>query len=312
MRRAFVQGRNEGYERNEPMNRRTVLGGAAAAGLAFAASNASAASAAPSVSNGRRYEGKTVLITGATKGIGRAAAIAFAREGAKVGFCGRTVGLGREVEREIRASGGEATYYRADVRQPEQVKSFVDRMVEKYDGLDVALNNAGIQKAFTELHEVSVEDWDDVSRTNARGIFLAMKYEIPHLRRRGGGVILVTGSSNQFQTRPGLASYTASKNSVTGLVQAAAIENGPHNIRVVALAPGITDTPMLDVHRPEGSSDAEWAQLKADAAKQSVDALKRMARPEEIASAAVALASSDFAFQTGSTQLLDGGQLAGL
>ncbi|MFF2020500.1 SDR family NAD(P)-dependent oxidoreductase [Streptomyces sp. NPDC058171] len=296
------------------MNRRTVLGGTAvaAAGAALGAPGAAASQRAAGRSGAGRYAGKTVLITGATKGIGRATALAFAREGARVGFCGRTARLGREVEQEIRGSGGEATYFRADVRDPAQVESFVDRVVDRYGGPDVAFNNAGVQKAFTDLHEVSVADWDDVALTNARGLFLSLKYEIPHMRRRGGGVIIATGSSNQIQTRPGLASYTASKNSVTGLVQAAAIENGPYNIRVVALAPGMTDTPMLDVHRPAGVSDAEWVRLKAETAARSVDAFKRMALPEEIAAAALGMASADFGFQTGSTHLVDGGQLAGM
>ncbi|QKW06735.1 SDR family oxidoreductase [Streptomyces sp. NA04227] len=297
---------------NGPLSRRAVLGGAATAATGLAVGAASARAADGQAGGRGRYAGKTVLVTGGTKGIGRAMAVAFAREGAKVGFCGRTAELGRAVEREIREAGGEATYIRADVRQAAEVAAFVDRTVTTYGGLDVALNNAGVQRPFTDLHEVSVADWDDVHATNIRGVFLAMKYEIPHMRRLGGGVIVVTGSSNQFQTRPGLASYTSSKNGVTGLVQAAAIENGPHGIRVVALAPGITDTPMLDVHRPGGISDGEWARLKADLASRSVDAFKRAARPEEIATAALGLASPDFGFQTGSTHLVDGGQLAGL
>ncbi|MDQ0389992.1 NAD(P)-dependent dehydrogenase (short-subunit alcohol dehydrogenase family) [Streptomyces sp. DSM 42143] len=98
-------------------------------------------------------------------------------------------------------------------------------------------------KPFTDLHEVTVEEWDDVVSTNTRGVFLALKYEILHMRRLGGGVILVTGSTNQWATRTGLGSYTASKNALTGLVQAAALENAGHGIRVVALSPGMTDTP---------------------------------------------------------------------
>ncbi|WP_062212240.1 SDR family NAD(P)-dependent oxidoreductase [Streptomyces sp. NBRC 109706] len=294
-------------------SRRLAMG--AAAGLAVgAAAMAGTARAEDREGRGRagRFEGRSVVITGATSGIGRAAAVAFAREGAKVAFCGRRTELGRAVEREIRAAGGEATFVEADVRRPDDVRSFVDRAVDRYGGPDIALNNAGIQLPFTDLHEVTVEEWDDVATTNIRGVFLALKYQIPHMRAAGGGVILITGSSNQFATRNGLGSYTAAKNGVTGLVQAAALENAAHGIRVVAVAPGMTDTEMLDVHRPDGLSDEEWVATKALFAEQGVDALKRMAAPEEIAAAALALASDAFSYQTGTTISVDGGQLAGL
>ncbi|UED83926.1 SDR family NAD(P)-dependent oxidoreductase [Streptomyces profundus] len=296
-------------------SRRLAVGaaaGLAVGGLAATAGTARAAEGDGGGGGGGRYEGRSVLITGATSGIGRAAAVAFAREGARVAFCGRRAELGRAVEREIRASGGEATYVEADVRRPDDVRSFVDRAVDRYGGPDIALNNAGIQLPFTDLHEVTVEEWDEVAGTNIRGVFLALKYQIPHMRAAGGGVILITGSSNQFATRNGLGSYTAAKNGVTGLVQAAALENAAHGIRVVAIAPGMTDTEMLDVHRPEGLTDEEWAATKAVFAEQGVDALKRMAAPEEIAAVALALASDAFSYQTGTTVSVDGGQLAGL
>ncbi|MFF8196726.1 SDR family NAD(P)-dependent oxidoreductase [Streptomyces bobili] len=300
--------------------RRSVLAGAVA-GLAMAAAPTAAAAASTSAAapgpgratsaGARRYQGKVVLVTGATSGIGRAAAIAFAREGAKVGFCGRREDLGRQVERQIRAAGGEATYIRADVRSPEQVESFVDTVARRYGRLDVALNNAGVQYN-KPLVNTTIEEWDDTAHTNTRAVFLAIKYEIPHLIAAKGGVILVTGSSNEFATRPGLGAYAASKGGVSGLVRTAAVEHGKDNIRVVALSPGTTNTPMLDAHRPGGLTDAQWEAEKAKFGEANVDGLKRMARPEEMASAALALASSDLSFLTGTSVLVDGGALAGL
>jgi NAD(P)-dependent dehydrogenase (short-subunit alcohol dehydrogenase family) len=148
---------------------------AVAGSLAACSHSHPAVSAAPAR---RRFEGKSVLITGATSGIGRAAALAFAAEGGKVGFCGRRENLGHEVEREIRSRGGEAIYIRADIRRESDVQSFVDQVAKHHAGIDVAFNNAGITLE-KPLHEYTSQEWDDVVNTNLRGVFLAMKYDKP-------------------------------------------------------------------------------------------------------------------------------------
>lgn len=287
---------------SERPSRRAVLGGAAAAGLAAIA--APAVAGAEQKARGR-FAGKVVVITGATSGIGRETALAFAAEGARVGFCGRREELGRQVEREIRRAGGDATYIPADVRVPAQVKAFVDGVARKYGGLDVAFNNAGIHLG-KPLHETTVEEWDDVHLTNARGVFLAIKYEVPHMRE--GGVIVCTASSQGGHTRPGHAAYTASKRAVQGIVRAAALDYGTKGIRVLAVDPGTTDTRLV---RPDGIPDELWAQFKQAWGPLNVYGLPRMAEAREIASAVVSLATPAFSYLTGTEVLVDGAMSTG-
>jgi NAD(P)-dependent dehydrogenase (short-subunit alcohol dehydrogenase family) len=293
------------------IDRRAMLGLTTAAVTgALTACSKGATHTAASIPARRRFENKVVIITGATSGIGRAAAFAFAAEGAKVGFCGRRENLGREVEQEIRAKSGEATYIRADVRVESEVETFVDQIAARYGRLDVAFNNAGITLE-KPLHEYSSQEWDDVVNTNQRGVFLAMKYEIPHMLAGGGGNIVVTSSSNALATTDKRSAYTASKRGLVGLVQSAALDYAQSNIRVNALIPGTTDTAL--VRRSAGMEnvpDAIWAVAAKQWAKSHVPGLERMATPEEIAAFALVLASDDHPYMTGSQMVIDGGKTA--
>jgi NAD(P)-dependent dehydrogenase (short-subunit alcohol dehydrogenase family) len=303
---------------DNPADRRTVLKSAAAGavglvvGLAGGRNLQSAAHSQRPVnpSNRRRFEGKVIAITGATSGIGRAAAEAFAAEGGKVAFCGRRIGLGEEVQNKIRAAGGTATYIRADVREESQVKTFIDRTVSTYGRLDVAFNNAGITVE-KPLHEYAPSEWDDVTNTNLRGVFLAMKYEIPYMLAGGGGNIVVTSSSNAIATTEKRSAYSASKRGLIGLVQAAALDYAQHGIRINALIPGTTDTAL--VRRSAGMEhvpDAVWAVALSQWAHSHVPGLQRVAQPEEIAACALVLASDDLPYMTGAQLVMDGGKTA--
>jgi NAD(P)-dependent dehydrogenase (short-subunit alcohol dehydrogenase family) len=258
----------------------------------------------------RRFENKVVVITGATSGIGRAAALAFAAEGGKVAFCGRRTALGQEVERDIKAKGGEALYVKADVLVEDEVRIFIDRAVQAYGKLDVAFNNAGITIE-KPLHELSAEQWDLVSNTNLRGTFLAMKYEIPYMLKAGGGTIVVTSSSNAIATQARRSAYTASKRGLVGLVQAAALDYALDGIRVNALIPGTTDTPFLrKAAGMENMPDAVWRVGLNQWVKNNVPGMGRLATAEEVASMALALASDEHPFMTGAQIVLDGGKTA--
>lgn len=292
-------------------DRRAMLGFTAAAvtGALTACVKATTPVTSSSAPARRRFENKVVVITGATSGIGRAAAMAFAAEGGKVGFCGRRENLGHEVAQEIRSKGGEATYVRADVRVEAEVKAFVDQIAARYGRLDVAFNNAGITLE-KPLHEYSSQEWDDVTNTNLRGVFLAMKYEIPHMLAGGGGNIVVTSSSNAIATTEKRSAYTASKRGLVGLVQSAALDYVDKGIRINALIPGTTNTALVRrVAHMENIPDAVWEAAASVWAKSHVP-MKRMATAEEVAGFALALASEDFPYMTGAQMVIDGGKTA--
>jgi len=303
---------------NRPISRRSLLAGgvgAAAVGVAGLAAGIAVGAhevpAAPGrVSSRNRFGNKVVMITGATSGIGRAAAIAFAREGARVTFCGRREALGAEVEQSIRGSGGTARYFHADVRVEANMKEFADFTVAQFGRIDIALNNAGITLE-KPLHEFSASEWDDVLSTNLRGVFFAMKYQIPVMLADNGGTIVVTSSSNAIATQAKRGAYAASKRGLVALVQAAALEYGPHNIRVNAMLPGTTDTALVRrVAGMENVPDAVWRAAAAEWAKSHAPGLGRMANPEEVAEFALALSSDEYPFLNGAALVIDGGKTA--
>lgn len=306
-------------ERANPLlSRRSLLVGgtsAAVAGVVGVASGIGVGAhevppAPHPVSSRRRFADKVVMITGATSGIGRAAAIAFAREGAAVAFCGRRTELGHEVEQEIASQGGKARYYRADVRIEADMQRFVDFTVAEFGRLDVAFNNAGVTLE-KPLHEYTSAEWDDVLHTNLRGVFYAIKYQIPVMLAANRGNIVVTSSSNAIATQGKRAAYAASKRGLIALVQAAALEYGPHNIRINAMLPGTTDTALVRrVAGMENAPDAIWKAGAAEWAKNHVPGLARMANPQEIAEFALALASDEYPFLTGAALVIDGGKTA--
>lgn len=276
--------------------------GAAALGTAAASAIPAAARGNNGVKSGR-FTGKVVAITGATSGIGAAAARLFAAEGARVTFCGRREKLGEQVAEEIRRTGGEAHYIRADVTRPEQVRMFVEETVNTYDRLDIAFNNAG-EVTFKPLHQISLKEWEWIHNTNLRGVFLAMKYQIPEILKAGDGNIVITASQHAYSTRPGGAAYASSKRALEALAQSASQDYAERGLRVNVVAPGITDTPMF--RRATGRNEEA-----VERASNIVRGVKRIAEPEEIARVAMWLASDEASYITGTTVLADGGLLTG-
>jgi NAD(P)-dependent dehydrogenase (short-subunit alcohol dehydrogenase family) len=246
------------------------------------------------------FAGKVVLITGATSGIGEVTAKAFAREGAKVFFCGRRENLGKQVEQAIRTNGGEATYMRADVRDAQSVKSFVDACVAKYGRLDIAFNNAGNDYPPKSIAETSIESFDDLINTHVRGTFLSMKYEIPHLLKAGSGAMINMASIGGHRAFPNIVGYGASKASVIHMTKMAAQEYGK-TLRINVLSPGAINTAMLDRVKRDWKVTEE--QLLAPYPS------KRPGQPEEVAAMVMWLASDAASYVSGANLSIDGGGL---
>ncbi|NMG67603.1 SDR family oxidoreductase [Azoarcus indigens] len=242
---------------------------------------------------------KTAIITGASSGIGRAAARLFAGEGAALVLVARREAELAALVAEIAAAGGRAVALAGDVAEEATARRAVDMAQETYGGLDIAFNNAGTLGELGPTTGVSLEGWRRTLETNLTSAFLGARHQIPAMLARGGGSLIFTstfvGHTVGF---PGTAAYAASKAGLIGLVQTLAAEFGPQGLRVNALLPGGTDTPM----GAQMSTTPE-----AMAAVAALHALKRIARPEELAQAALFLASPQSSFMTGAAMLVDGG-----
>ncbi len=250
-------------------------------------------------------QGKRALITGAASGIGRATALLFAQEGAAVAVVDINETEGQAVARTIAAAGGQASFIRGDVSQAAECRQVVQVTVEQLGGLDILFNNAGIIRRANVL-ETTEAEWERVMAVNVKSIFLLSKYAIPVMIAAGGGVIINTGSGWGLVGGKDAVSYCASKGAVVNMTRAMAIDHGPQHIRVNCLCPGDTDTAMLRHEaRQLGQADETFLAGAADRP------LRRIGQPEDIAQAALYLASDASAFVTGAVLVVDGGGLAG-
>lgn len=243
-------------------------------------------------------QGKVALITGASSGIGRAAALLFAAEGASLVLNARRKDALEEVGRLIEARGGKVRLVAGDVAAEATQDAMVEAAVTAFGGLDIAFNNAGTVGAIKPLAEISVEDWQQTLATNLTAAFLASRVQIPAMLKRGGGSLVFTSSFVGTSVGlPGMAAYAASKAGLMGLVKGITADYGALNIRANALLPGGTDTGMAG-----NQAQKDWAA--------SLHAMKRIAEPQEIAQAALFLAGPASSFVTGSALFADGGNSA--
>jgi NAD(P)-dependent dehydrogenase (short-subunit alcohol dehydrogenase family) len=248
-------------------------------------------------------EDRVALVTGAGSGIGRASALAFAAAGARVVVADRDADGAHQTAQRIADTGAEAVTVEADVTDPAEVDALVVAALNAYGRLDCAHNNAGVFGELTPTAELSEDLWDRVMAVNLRGAWLCMRAELRHMLNNGGGAIVNTASVGGLVGFPGLPAYVASKHGLIGLTKSAALEYVQAGIRVNAICPGLTRTPMANEmcqHDPEIE-----AQLLAQ-----YQPLGRMGAPEEVAAAAVWLCSDAASFVTGHAMAVDGGWLA--
>lgn len=252
-----------------------------------------------------RLQGKVALVTGGASGIGRATAIAFARESASVVVSDVDTTGGEQTAQTIRAAGGQAIFVRADVSQAAQVEALTKKVVETYQRLDCAFNNAGIQGQIASTVECSEENWDRIIATNLKGVWLCMKYEIPLMLRTGGGAIVNTSSNFGLVSSAGMPAYSASKHGILGVSKAAALEYANRGIRVNAVCPGPIKTPLSEGvirEHPDAEQLVESIMSRLP--------VNRWGLPEEVAETVVWLCSEAASFITGAALPVDGGYVA--
>ena len=249
----------------------------------------------------RRFEGKSVLVTGAASGIGRATALAFGAEGGRVTVVDRSDKDGEATAKAIRDAGGPAIYFKADVSKSTDCRAMVEAAIGAHGGLHVAFNNAGIERHGYLTADIEESSWNEVIAVNLNGVFLSMKYEIPEMLKHGGGAIVNTASVGGVVGNPGLGAYCAAKHGVIGITKVAALEYVAQGVRINALCPGGTATPMLK----------NWFQEPG--VEEHVKALHpigRWADPSEQAKAVLFLCSDDASYVAGHSLIVDGAMTA--
>jgi len=249
-----------------------------------------------------RLSGKVAIVTGTASGIGQAIAKLFAREGAKVFAVDFEEQAGKQTVQNIISEGGEATFVKADVTKSNEVQNFVKTAVQKYGKLDILVNNVGISPTGNVV-ETTEEVWDKIIDTNLKGVYLGSKYAIPEMKN--GGVIVNMASISGLVARPGEAGYDASKGGVLMLTRAMALDHASQNIRVNCVCPGTIWTPLIRKIVEESPNPTE-SKKKFE----SLHPMGRLGTPEEVAYAALFLASDESSFVTGSALVVDGGRTA--
>jgi len=248
------------------------------------------------MANLNRFEGKSAFITGAGSGIGRATAMAFAAEGARVFITDLGKAALQETAELVRAAGGDVRSVICDVSKPGDIEAAVAQAVEAYGRIDCAFNNAGVENKAAPLHEIELEEWDRVLNINLRGTFICMKYELAQMVRQGGGVVVNTSSGAGIRGVAGGASYAASKHAMIGMTKSAALDYAKQNIRVNCVLPGNIATPMMD--RFTGGDIQKAIDLEP---------VGRLGKPEEIAETVLWMSSDLGGFVTGASIVVDGG-----